>query len=41
MTILAYTIVAALIFFLGCLAFEESQGAYSGLVSHIKNRKTK
>lgn len=33
MTILAYTLVGALIFFLGCLAFEEVEGSYSGLVS--------
>lgn len=42
MTILAYTIVAALIFVLGCLAFEEAEGAYSGFVSrHFKKTDLK
>ena len=37
MTVVAYTIVGALIFFLGCLVFEELEGVNSGLVSrHVK-----
>ena len=36
MTVLAYTTIAALIFFLGCLAFEEVEGAYAGLFSRRK-----
>lgn len=36
MTFLAYNLVAALIFFVGCLAYEEIEGAYSGLVSRVK-----
>ena len=36
MTILAYSIVAALIFFSGCLAYEELEGVAAGLVSRLK-----
>jgi hypothetical protein len=36
MTVLAYGLVAALIFFVSCLAFEEVEGVYSGLISRMK-----
>ena len=36
MTVLAYSVVAALIFVMGCLAYEEVEGVYSGLVSRLK-----
>ncbi len=36
MTLLAYGTTAALIFFFGCLAFEELEGVYSGCVSRLQ-----
>lgn len=40
MTVIAYGTVAALIFFLGCLAFEELEGVYSGYVSRSQSNKS-
>lgn len=39
MTVVAYAIVGALVFFLGCLAFEELEGVGEGLVSKAKARR--
>ncbi|MFT3930851.1 MAG: hypothetical protein QM709_11215 [Spongiibacteraceae bacterium] len=40
MTVFAYATIAALVFFLGCLAFEELEGAYSGVVSKKQTHKS-
>lgn len=37
MTVVAYSLITGLIFFFGCLAFEEVEGVYSGVVSRISN----
>lgn len=39
MTLFAYGTTAALIFFLGCLAFEELEGVYSGYVSRLQSNE--
>lgn len=37
MTLIAYGMTAGLIFFFGCLAFEELEGVYSGYVSRLQS----